>query len=180
MLAMTFALADKLRPLVLAVIVTAVAMAAPTPKRSPAVGSPDKHLLVVVDHVRNPRLDIATESVVTIRDSRGTTLQEHDFTSPDGEHGYDVDGMKWTPDSQYCVFRLRSSGGHSPMFAPIIFWSRKTTSFYSLNDYTADQIFTVRAPAKVKASTWPGMRPATIILSELKAADVTELKAKGE
>ena len=162
--------------LVVAVLVSAVAMSGSNPKRSTTRKSPDKHLLAVVDPVRNPTLHVATESIISIRDDHGNTLQKHGFASQDGEHGYEVDGVKWTPDSQYCVFRLRSSGGHSPMFAPIVFWSRKTSRFYSLNDYTADQAFSVRAPAKVNASTWPGMRPATVSLSEVTPAEMTELR----
>ncbi len=138
--------------------------------------SPDKHFVAVVNPVRNATLHIATESAISIREVGGALLQKHDFASQDGEHGYEVDGVKWTPDSQYCVFRLRSSGGHSPMFAPIVFWSRKENRFYSLNDYTADQTFSIAAPAKVNVSTWPGMRRATVSLSDIKQNDVTELR----
>lgn len=161
--------------LVVAVLASVVAISASNPKRT-THKSPDKHLLAVVDPVRNPTLHVATESVVSIRDEDGNTLQKHDFASQDGEHGYEVDGVKWTPDSQYCVFRLRSSGGHSPMFAPIVFWSRTTSHFYSLKDYTADRTFSVGAPAKVSASMWPGMRPATVSLSEVKQTEMTELR----
>jgi hypothetical protein len=61
------------------------------------------------------------------------------------------------------------------MFAPIVFWSQKANRFYSLNDYTGDIRFSVAAPDAVKASTWPGMRDATVSLHALKKADIAEL-----
>ena len=62
------------------------------------------------------------------------------------------------------------------MFAPIVFWNRKANRFYSLLNYTADIIFSVAAPDKVKASTWPNMQPATVSLRTIKESDVSELQ----
>jgi hypothetical protein len=45
-------------------------------------------------------------------------MSSHEFSSDDGEHGYGLDGGQWTMDSRFFVFRLRNSGGHSPMNAP--------------------------------------------------------------
>src|SRR5579871_74489 len=59
------------------------------------------------------------ESRVAVLTERGVRLATHAFTSEDKQHGYEVDAAYWTPDGKYFVFRLRSSGGHSPMFAPI-------------------------------------------------------------
>jgi hypothetical protein len=118
----------------------------------------------------------SSESRVQILASDGTQLRTHDFSSSDGEHGYGVDGAQWMPDSQYFVFRMRSSGGHSPMFAPIVFWSRKANRFYSLTNYTADQAFVVVGADQLKALTWPGMQAATVSLSKMKPSEMTELR----
>jgi hypothetical protein len=138
--------------------------------------SPDKHLVATVSPVRNATLHMATESTVSILNSGGSTLQTHHFSSQYGDQGYFVDGVKWTPDSEYCVFRMRSSGGHSPMFAPIVFWKRKANRFYSLKNYTADIVFSIAAPDTVKASTWPTMHSATVSLGTIKESEVLELK----
>lgn len=138
--------------------------------------SPDHHLVAVVAPAPNLIGAENNESRVSILASDSAPLRTHDFSSSDGEHGYGVDGAEWTPDSQYFVFRMRSSGGHSPQFAPIAFWSRRANRFYSLNDYTADQTFSIAAPDRVKASTWPDMRPAAVSLRTVKRTDVTELR----
>ena len=133
--------------------------------------SPDERVVAVVAAVGAEN----SESRVSIFSANGAPLRTHDFSSSDAEHGYAVDGAQWTRNSQYFVFRMRSSGGHSPMFAPVIFWSRKANRFYSLNSYTADQTFSVVGADQVKASTWPDMHPATVSLRSVKKTAVTEL-----
>ena len=115
------------------------------------------------------------ESRISILRGGGVQVSMHDFSSEDGEHGYGVDGEQWTPDSQYFVCRMRNSGGHSPMYAPVVFWSRKTNHFYQLNDYTADRIFSIAAPDRLNADSWPGLEPVTVSLGDLKKGQVTEL-----
>jgi len=136
--------------------------------------SPDHQFKAVV--VLSSKVTGSSESRVQILASDGTQLRTHDFSSSDGEHGYGVDGAQWMPDSQYFVFRMRSSGGHSPMFAPIVFWSRKANRFYSLTNYTADQAFVVVGADQLKALTWPGMQAATVSLSKMKPSEMTELR----
>src|SRR4051812_6385853 len=75
------------------------------------IKSPDKQFVAVVEPVRNPTMHVATESVISVRAKDGSTSRSHDFSSRDGEHGYVVDSVKWMSNSQYCLFRLRSSGG---------------------------------------------------------------------
>jgi hypothetical protein len=86
-----------------------------------------------------------------------------------------VDAAQWTPDSQFFIFRLRNSGGHMPMYAPVAFWSRSRNHFYQLVDYTADQIFSVTAPDKVSMETWPNMKPATIALHDQRSLGTIQL-----
>jgi hypothetical protein len=115
------------------------------------------------------------ESRVSVVTARGSHLATCAFTSDDGQHGYGVDAAYWTPNSLYFVFRLRSSGGHSPMFAPIVFWKAKSTSFYSLKDFIGDIAFGVDSPDLVKASHYPAMTDATIALHTLTPADLEEI-----
>jgi len=136
--------------------------------------SPDGIVTAIVAPAGKRAGSADSESRISVRRSYGSFLRTHDFSSADGQHGYGVDGAEWTPDSQYFVVRLRSSGGHSPMFAPVVFWSRKANRFYSLKDCTADQTFSVAAPDKVEVSTWPDMKPATVSLHEVKESEVTE------
>jgi hypothetical protein len=138
-----------------------------------ALKSPDGTLRAVVKPARNQNVD---ESRVSILDSGGKQLRTHDFSSSNGDHGYRVDGAQWTPDSQFFVFRMRSSGGHSPMYAPLVFWSRKTNRFYQVNNYTADQTFSIRSPEEVSVNTWPDMKPVTVSLGALPRAEFNELR----
>lgn len=134
------------------------------------VESPDHQLRAVIKQRGQ-----TGESQISILARDGSQIRAYDFSSVDGDHGYGVDGAHWTPDSQYFVVRMRSSGGHSPLFAPIVFWSRKANQFYSLKGYTGDITFVVLAPDRVRASTWPDMRDATVSLHGLKSTDITEL-----
>ncbi len=138
--------------------------------------SRDKQLVAVVHPVRNPTLHVATESTISILGDDGSSLATHNFSSQWGDQGYIVDSVRWTPDSQFCVFRMRSSGGHSPMFAPIVIWNRKANRLYSQVNYTADIVFSVAAPDKLKASTWPQMKPATVSLHMLTDSELSELR----
>jgi hypothetical protein len=152
----------------------AVGSGNPQPTKSGSATSPDGTLIAIVvpKGKENGEKD---ESRVEIRRLTGGLLQAYDFSSDDGTHGYGVDGAQWTADSQFFVFRMRSSGGHSPMWAPIVYWSRKTSRFYELNDYTGDMEFSVNAPDKINVSTWTQMNPAVVSLHELKPVQVTEL-----
>src|SRR5215831_12037033 len=50
------------------------------------------------------------ESRVVIRNAKGDTLTSKDYSSPRGANGYYVVNAKWSPDSQFFVFSLLSSG----------------------------------------------------------------------
>jgi len=118
---------------------------------------------------RTLRAESKSETAVTV-------LSVHDFSSPDGEHGYGVDIAQWTQDSQFFVFSMSNSGGHSPMYKPVVFWSRRTNRFYQLNDYTANETFSVTSPAKITAERWPSLKPATASLSDVSALKLSELR----
>jgi hypothetical protein len=138
--------------------------------------SPDSRFTAtVVANGKEKRFEQA-ESLVEIRNRTGAVLRVHDFSSPDGEHGYGVDTAQWTQDSQFFVFTMSNSGGHSPMYKPVVFWSRRTNRFYQLNDYTADETFSVTSPAKIAVATWPDLKPATVSLAGVNGMKTTQLR----
>lgn len=159
-----------------ATVVLVLGSAAAPRAGSEIFASPDDMLLAVVIPVDKHEGFEELESSVEMRSKAGARLRKHDFSSPDGEHGSGVDGAAWTPDSQFFVFRLRNSGGHSPMYAPVVFWSRRRNRFYQLNDYTADMTFSVAAPDRVRADTWPDLKPATVSLHALQDREVSGLR----
>jgi hypothetical protein len=138
--------------------------------------SPDSKLMAIVVPADKKKGFEEYESRILILRSRGAQISMHDFSSKDGEHGYGVAGARWTRDSQYFVCRMGNSGGHSPMYVPVVFWNRKTNHFYQLKAYTADRIFSIAAPDKVNVETWPDLHPATVSLSKVKEGQVAELR----
>jgi hypothetical protein len=121
-----------------------------------------------------PGSDEKTESRIEIGTKTKGVIAVDDLTSEDGDHGYQIDGAAWTPDAQFFVARMRSSGGHSPMYAPILIWKRATKRFYILRDYTGDMEFVVRAPDRLTVGRWPEMTTATLSLRKLKPEELVE------
>jgi len=68
------------------------------------------------------------ESRVVIRTSKGDTLTSKDYSSPRGANGYYAVNAKWSPDSQFFVYSMSSSGGHSPWSFPMMVYSRQKTA----------------------------------------------------
>jgi hypothetical protein len=99
------------------------------------------------------------ESRVVIRSRGGDTLTSKDHSSPRGANGYYVYAAKWSPDSQFFVYSMTSSGGHSPWSFPIMVYSRKSNSIASFSDMinglpTLTGKFEFSGPHTVTASTW--------------------------
>src|ERR1044071_9390414 len=61
------------------------------------------------------------ESRIEIRNAKGRLYRWKSFASADGEHGFGVAQSQWTPDSQFFIFSMSSSGGHQPWHQPIYF-----------------------------------------------------------
>jgi hypothetical protein len=158
---------------VLALIVSATHLAAGQKLRR--ILSPDAALTAIIAPVDPKKGYEEYESRISILRA-GAVLRVHDFSSEDGEHGYGVAGARWTPDSKFFVCQMKNSGGHSPMNAPVVFWSRKTNRFYELDDYTADMTFSIVAPDKVAMNTWPGLKPVTVSLGRLTKGQAIELR----
>jgi len=144
----------------------------------PVYPSSDKALLAVVLPV-----DVSLfatpdmESRVVIRNQKGDTLTSKDYSSPRGTNGYYVDRAKWSPDSQFFVFSLLSSGGHSPWSHPMMVYSRAKDLFAKFSDMIGDKPtlsgdFSFSGPHTVTATTWkqPGALddkvPITVDLEE--------------
>jgi hypothetical protein len=70
------------------------------------------------------------ESRVVIRTNKGDTLTSKDYSSPRGANGYYVFNAKWSPYSQFFVYSMSSSGGHSPWSFPMMVYiaDRRTAS----------------------------------------------------
>jgi hypothetical protein len=99
------------------------------------------------------------ESRVVIRSSKGDTLSSKDYSSPRGTNGYHVDTLSWSPDSQFLVFSMMSSGGHSPWSFPTMVYSRQRNRFAGFSDMiggrpTLSGNFLISAPHTVVATTW--------------------------
>lgn len=133
------------------------------------LASPDRELVALVFTSKD------NESRIEICSKAGASLRAIDFLSDDHSHGYGVDGAQWTANAQFFVFRLRSSGGHSPVNVPVVFWKRKGNRFYHLDGYTGDTTFALSPPDKVSVDTFPAMKAATLSLHLLQPHEVSEM-----
>jgi hypothetical protein len=122
--------------------------------------SPDKALRAVVlpaDVSLYATPDM--ESRVVIRTGKGDTLTSKDYSSPRGTNGYYVHTAKWSPDSQFLIFSMVSSGGHSPWSYPTMVYSRQQNRIASFSDMidgrpTLSGDFSFSAPHTVVTTTW--------------------------
>lgn len=99
------------------------------------------------------------ESRVVLRTSKGDTLTSKDHSSPRGMNGYYVVTARWSPDSQFFVYSLSSSGGHSPWSFPMMVYGRKKNFIAAFSDMiggnpTVSGDFSFTGPHTVVASTW--------------------------
>ena len=99
------------------------------------------------------------ESRVVIRSSTGDTLTSRDHSSPRGANGYYVYKAQWSPNSQFFVYSMVSSGGHSPWSFPIMVYSRKKNLIANFSDMingspTVSGEFQFSGPHILTASTW--------------------------
>jgi hypothetical protein len=96
-----------------------------------------------------------------------------DYSSGDGEHGFGVVKAAWTPDGEFFVFSLTSSGGHQSWHAPTLFFSRKNNAIFDLDNYAEGSgiskgEFVLEAPNIVLTEAWKGESvPAKFHLDKL-------------
>jgi hypothetical protein len=118
------------------------------------------------------------ESRLVFRSSDGTTLTSQDYSSPRGANGYYVLHGQWSPDSQYFVFSMSSSGGHSPWSFPIKVYGVNKKLIANFSDMiggnpTVSGQFQFSGPHTLVASTWkkPGATDDAVAVSvDLEAA----------
>jgi len=99
------------------------------------------------------------ESRVVIRTSKGDTVTSKDYSSPRGTNGYYVVNAKWSPDSQFFVYSMASSGGHSPWSFPMMVYSRQKKRIVEFSDIiegkpTISAGFHFVGPHTLVATTW--------------------------
>ncbi|HXL47422.1 MAG TPA: hypothetical protein VN975_01435 [Xanthobacteraceae bacterium] len=99
------------------------------------------------------------ESRVVIRTSNGDTVTSKDYSSPRGTNGYYVVNAKWSPDSQFFVYSMSSSGGHSPWSFPMMAYSREKKRIAPFSDMidgkpTLSADFHFDGAHRLVAETW--------------------------
>jgi len=128
--------------------------------------SPDGMLVAVVHSKHVP--EATDESRIELRTQARIATARRDYTSQDGEHGYGITKAAWTPDSQFFVYSLESSGGHQAWHSPIWFFSRKENKFLSLdhalNDAVANPQFRITAPDRVTVELYFSKQTRTVAL----------------
>jgi hypothetical protein len=95
--------------------------------------SPDKSLVATIEPFLKTK-GKAVENVISIVKGDGTVLAKMDFRSHDKEHGYIIDKIQWTVDSNFLVFSTYSSGGHQPWHVPTFFFARSDNKIRSIDD----------------------------------------------
>jgi hypothetical protein len=122
--------------------------------------SPDKELraaVLPVDVSLYTTPDM--ESRVVIRTRSGDTITAKDYSSPRGMNGLYVVDAKWSPDSQFFVYSMSSSGGHSPWSYPTMVFSRQQKRIAAFSDLiggkpTLSADFKFTGPHTLDAFTW--------------------------
>ncbi len=106
-----------------------VALETSGPRTGKKFVSPDHRLYAIV----LPSGKGGKESRVEVFAARGARIGERDFGSADGEHGESVVKAARTPDSQFFVWSMENSGGHSPWNCPTYAFSRRRRAAFSLD-----------------------------------------------
>ena len=104
-----------------------------------------------------------SESRIEFYSSQNQMLCAPDYSSDDGEHGFGVIKAAWTPDNNYFVFSLTSSGGHQPWHTPIYFYSVRDSQIRSLEKLV--QL------AGISNGNFGLEAPNTVVLTEVVTAD---------
>jgi hypothetical protein len=96
------------------------------------------------------------EDRLVIRKRDGALIYRKHFSSSDCEHGDNIVRGEWSPDSQFFVFNVESTGGHQSGHRPVFFYSRNENKLYRLENYIGyifAQDFTLEAPHFIKTGT---------------------------
>jgi hypothetical protein len=150
-------------------LATCVAQRQSAPRHTQTLKSPDSTIIAEVNFAKKP--EATAESRVVLRAKNGTVLAQRDYSSEDGEHGYGVTNAAWTPDSQFYVYSLQSSGGHSPWHSPVQVFCRADNKIRSLDDALNDAVmspeFVISAPDRVTVDLYFSKQTKTVGLHQL-------------
>jgi hypothetical protein len=143
----------------------------------------DKHKYISPDHQMKAVISPAAtkhkksaESRVDIYDADGKLVSTVDYSSPDGEHGMGVVRAAWTPDSQFFVYSMASSGGHQPWKSPTWFFIRSSGKTQGLEQSLGKPVlspnFSLKAPntVTIETSKKSPMNEAPEITEDVKLA----------
>ena len=153
--------------------VPAIAQSPASSKRRVYI-SPDRQLKAIVIAVAARPGGHRGESRVEINQADRAGANTVDYSSADGSHGYRVIKAQWTPDSQFFVYSMASSGGHQPWRSPTYFYSRKINKTQGIEQTIGKPVlspdFTLAAPATVSITTWlkPPLNTDTEITEDVK------------
>jgi hypothetical protein len=132
--------------------------------------SPDGKIVAVIRYTKAP--EATPESRIELRSESGQVLVQRDYRSEDGEHGYGVTKAAWTPDSQFFVYSLQSSGGHQAWHTPVLFFASRDNKVASLdhllNDSVSNPQFVIAAPDRVTVELWFSKETKTVSLNRLR------------
>jgi len=109
------------------------------------------------------------ESRVEVREG-ARLVARRSFESADGSHGFVVQHAEWSPNSQFFVFTLASSGGHQPWRYPAFAYSRRTHQLGALDNRIgalADPQFRLSPPDVLGAWVTKGGGPAVEVRMSL-------------
>ena len=118
------------------------------------------------------------ESRIDIYTAKGDKVCSLDFSSDDGEHGYAVAQAGWTPDGNYFVYSLESSGGHAPWHTPTEFVSANPIREICLLDSYLDNPgitkpdFRLAPPDSVTTRVYGAKSDVTVSLSRITQSPV--------
>lgn len=118
------------------------------------------------------------ESKIDIYTAKSDKVCSLDLSSDDGQHGHAVAKAAWTPDGNYFVFSMSSSGGHQPWHAPTQFVSMTGTREVCLLDSYLDNPgittpdFRLTAPDSVTTRVYGAKSDVTVSLGRITQAPV--------
>jgi hypothetical protein len=140
-----------------------------TSSQMETIASPDGTIIASVKYTRAS--EATRESIIELLNPNRRLLAKHDYSSKDGEHGYGMVKGAWTPDSQFFVFSLESSGGHSAWHPRVYFFSRKQREFISLDEKLKDAVvnpqFTISPPDIVTVELMSNKQKRSVSLGKL-------------
>ncbi len=109
------------------------------PKQQYRYVAPDSQSTAIISEMKSAFPHIS-EGIIEFRTKAGKTLLRKDFTSTDGEHGFDIGAIGWTANSHFFVFNLTSSGGHQAWSQPVQVYCLESNKVINLLDYLGPAI----------------------------------------